>query len=174
MRLLRSNLNVVEDVQVPAPTVGERFAGLLDASSADRAVGAFDEQTFHRVLDQLAPDEASLLAVFFDGRPRAAVQVLSRTRFGMADLAVTSELANAAGVRRPQLLSSYLAHLMGLGLLELGGQTEGRDYRLIETDFALGAAKRTSRGLSGNTTIRRCSLELTALGRAFLDQVAQS
>jgi hypothetical protein len=159
----------------PVPTVGQRFAGLVLQAAAPQGGDEWDAAVFHRLLDQLSPGAATVLSLFLDDRPRPAIQILSRTRFGEVEFAVSAVIGRACGGHHASAATAYLTHLMALGLLEVGPALQAEpDYDTMESEIALRSAQREARELTGNATLRRCSVRLTRLGRAFLDEVTDS
>ena len=140
---------------------------LLERSSGtDR--GASQEYLFGTIISQLVPDEARLVASLSDGRPRATVDVIDKSRSGAVLLAHASTAGAAAGVAEPRNTPTYLARLRSFGLVEFGPEDErlGPEYDALARDETVCAAQATARRTS-STRLRRGSVRLSPLGAAF-------
>ena len=159
MRLLRSRLEAAQ-----LPPAGEVMAR-WDSESHElrdqmdrlfqRAVAQSSTggrlQLFSSLIGQLVPDEARILAALSDGRSAAVVHVVSRSARGRRVLENASSIGRAAGVALPHLVTTYVTHLLHLGLVELGPEEpdlEG-EYELLMAETvvreALAQGRRTGR-----------------------------
>ncbi|TAM89659.1 MAG: DUF4393 domain-containing protein [Jatrophihabitans sp.] len=140
---------------------------LLDRATG-RSAATGQDYLFGTILSQLVPDEARLIAALADGQPRAAVDVLDKSRSPRVLLACASRIGQEAGVTDARHTPTYLARLRGLGLLDLGPPLEGaeRDYEALARDEAVRAAQASARRPAA-TRLRRTSVRLSALGEQF-------
>jgi len=154
--------------------VGERFAELLTMAALEGTSQSFDATLFHRLLDQLTPSAASILSLFLDDRPWPVIQINAESRFGTTEVGIVSLLTRRAGIGQAHAAHSpHLTLLLRLGLAELGPAIgNDRAYEALESDLAMRAAVKEARAVAAGTTLRRCSAQLTPLGRAFLTEVA--
>ena len=115
-----------------------------------------EEANFKRLLLQLVPDEVRILHALSDGQPRAMEHIGAGPRGGTPVhpvLRFASPIGVQAGVRCPDAVPDYLAHLVGLDLVTVGPEdTELREqYEILETftevETAEGEAKTESSGV---------------------------
>ncbi|WP_185981591.1 Abi-alpha family protein [Skermania sp. ID1734] len=108
----------------------------------DRSVRQSPEQaleaSYKQVLIQLVPDEARILHTLADGKPRAMEHIGTGRLGGSADRMLRryiSSVGTEAGVRCPDLVPKYLAHLLDLDLIEIGDEEESlrEQYEILET-----------------------------------------
>lgn len=132
----RSSLARIDD---PAdhrpPPPGQVLADLL-SRGMDQSSREANAEALVRIVDQLVPDEAKILASLA-GRPAALTDVEVRSGLGRdveVVLSAQTNLGQAAGLRSRALAASYVRHLLELGLVEVGPEDEtlGVDYELIE------------------------------------------
>lgn len=124
------------------------------------------EDFYVSVLRQLVPDEARILAALASGSASPLVSVYRR---GNSEpiLENASLIGRTAAVTIPSRTPSYVAHLLRLGIVELGpeDQKAGRDYELLLADRAVRDA--LSEGELGKVPAKvvRRTLRLTSTGR---------
>lgn len=130
---------------------GSRLNDLLDqARGQSTASGRSD--LFHKLVDQLLPDEARILGALSDDSVSPLVHVFRRSVVGAAGDAVlpnASLVGKVANVALPQMTPIYVTHLITLGLLETGPEDPGLkdEYQILTADpGVLRAIKRASIG----------------------------
>lgn len=124
----------------PAPPMlaADRLLDLLNRSQEQSREEA-EEIFFARLLEQLVPDQARILAALSDspGYPLVNLMAGSRLGFDMQPvLELVSSVGRSAGVQCPEFTPAYLRGLLGLGLVEVRA-VESPDitkYELLETD----------------------------------------
>lgn len=116
---------------------------LLDSSADADRQQALDE-LYGAVLRRLTADEARILAVLANGDPFPVVDVVTRQATPLRNASTVGE---AAGVTLRDEVPSYLARLIGLGLLERDGERAelGPQYEILATDELVRAAAATGR-----------------------------
>lgn len=132
-----------EMVAAPAPdmSAAERMLDLLTRSQEQSREEA-EEVFFARLMSQLVPDQARILAALSDspGYPLVNLMAGSRLGFGMQPvLELVSSVGRSAGVQCPEFTPAYLRGLLGLGLVEVRA-VESPDltkYELLETDASV-------------------------------------
>lgn len=175
--LLRSRLeSIVPSTQRGLPAERARSTGGL-AERLDRLLDRAPEQEgtsgrqelFHKIVDQLVPDEARILAALSDGSASPLINVYRRTRAGQADTAVLENMTlvgRTADLALPQLTPTYVSHLLSLGLVEIDPEDTAMEaeYETLAADTGvLRAAKRAARG-STPARVDRRTLRLSGLG----------
>jgi hypothetical protein len=94
------------------------------------------EANFKRLLLQLVPDEVRILAALADGthHPVITVGFGPPGSAGEVVLRYASTVGRRAGVRCPENVPSYLAHLEALGLVAIGPEEEdlAEEYEVLE------------------------------------------
>lgn len=133
---------------------------------------AGQQELFHRILDQLVPDEARIVGALSDGSASPLVNVYRRTRGGLVgevvleNMSLVGKTANLAlGAQTP----TYVSHLLALGLVEIGPEDPALkvEYEILCADTAvLRAMKEASRG-PVPARIERQTLRLSGLGLAL-------
>ncbi|HKY89395.1 MAG TPA: Abi-alpha family protein [Nevskiaceae bacterium] len=119
-------------------TASVLMARLLDASQEQNATSA-RERLALRIVRQLVPDEARILAALADGHSAALVHVGAGPIVGPATqrwLENLSPVGREAGVALIDQTPRYITHLRDLGLLESGDEDKSLQlkYQLIEAD----------------------------------------
>lgn len=175
MRLLNSRLSTPgaapRELESPKPaaTIDEKMRSLLDRA-LDQSTGGGQAELFHRLIDQLVPDEARIISALSDGSTAPLVSVRSRTATGGPGklvLANASLVGRTANLALPHLTPNYVTHLLSLGLVERGPEdpTMKQDYEILMAEsYVLKAVKAATRGPLAARVDRR-TLQLTALGR---------
>ena len=175
--LLRSRLDAtVPPPQQTLPQSQTRLAEALDTKMhrlLDRALeqssSSGRQELFHRILDQIVPDEARILGALSDGSASPLLHVYARTRAGLVGEVVLENMSligKTANLALPHLTPTYVSHLLSLGLLETGPEdaTMKAEYEILGADTAvLRAIKKASRGPIP-ARIERYTLRLSGLG----------
>jgi hypothetical protein len=189
MKVLRDRLDAAStDPSAPAATTSDEAApdappssATLDAKLQSLLHRAVEQSTkggrtelFHKILDQLVPDEARILGALADGSSSPLVNIFGRTRSGgdgSAVLANASLIGRTAHLALPRLTDTYVTHLLALRLVELGPEDESRaaDYEILMAEtFILEALKKASWG-PVPARVERQTLRLSELGRSLWD-----
>ncbi len=127
------------------------------------------QELFHKILDQLVPDEARIVSALSDGSASPLLNVYARTRTGLVGEVVLENMSligKTANLALPHLTPMYVSHLLALGLVESGPEdTSMKDeYEILGADTAvLQAIKAASRGPI-TAPIERYTLRLSGLG----------
>jgi hypothetical protein len=146
--------------------------GRLLRQAVDQTTTAGQHELFHKILDQLVPDEARIIGALSDGSASPLVNVYRRTRAGLVgeveleNMSLIGKTANLAlGAQTP----TYVSHLLTLGLLELGPEDPEMkvDYEILCADTTvLKAMKEASRG-PVPARVEKHTLRLSGLGLAL-------
>lgn len=97
-----------------------------------------EEANHKRLLLQLVPDEVRILHALSDGQPRAMEHIGPGSMGGSPDrmvLRYASPVGVHAGVRCPDAVPDYLAHLIGMDLVTVGPEDESlrEQYEILDT-----------------------------------------
>ncbi len=148
--------------------LGARVSDLLVRALHDNPDSARLE-LFHRVVDQLTPDEARIVGALADGQVVPLVHVYGWTRAGILGaptLRNASLIGKLANVNLPELTPFYITRLRALGLVDVGPEVPDQkdDYQILMADpGVMKAVKKASRTpLTART--ERHSLQLSDLG----------
>ena len=147
------------------------MSGLL-ARALEQSTSAGKDELFHRILDQIVPDEARIISALSDGSASPLVSVHALSRAGLLGEALienASLVGRTANVALPALTPTYVGHLLALGLLETGAEdTDLKDeYQILLADTAvLNAIRSGSRGPLPARVERR-TVRLSALGQSL-------
>lgn len=125
------------------------------------------ERLIIRLLEEIEPDEARILAALSDGTTYPLIHVITKTSLGQAGarlLENVSTVGRSAGIALPDYVPIYLARLRRLGLVTVGPEsTEHADgYELLASDALVREARDTH---DGPTRLLRRTLALSPLGR---------
>jgi len=161
-----------EERIVPPPWTPAALLSELLARSTDQTFEESQRCYFLRILREIVPDEARILAALADGSRYPLVDVSHGTRLGRVTERVqrnVSSVGKAAGVTWPDAVPRYLAHLRELGLVETEPEHPGlqEKYEIVETDTAVRDAIGRIRGMGGTPRIVRRTLRISELGRAL-------
>ena len=178
--LIRSGMKITdppattETVALPPPQ--DEIPEGLDAKMRDllgRAVeqssASSRQELFHKILDQIVPDEARILSALSDGSASPLLNVYARTRAGLVGEVVLENMSligKTANLALPHLTPMYVSHLLSLGLVESGPEdTSMKDeYEILAADTGvLQAIKAASRGPIP-APVERYTLRLSGLG----------
>lgn len=157
----------------PATDTGldAKMHALLSRALGQSTASGQDE-LFHRILDQIVPDEARMISALSDGSVSPLVSVHALTRAGLLGEALienASLVGRTANVALPALTPTYVGHLLALGLLETGPEddTLKDEYQILLADTAvLRAIRLGSRGPLPARVEKR-TVRLSALGLAL-------
>lgn len=187
MRMLRDRLDAQAPSALPAsPGAVSKSAphsaesdNSLDSKLQSLLHRAVEQSTrggqaelFHRLLDQLVPDEARILGALADGSSSALVHVFARARSGAVGPLVVenaSLIGRTAHLALPRMTDAYVTHLLSLRLVEIGPEDASKktDYEILLAEtFLLDAIKSASRG-PFPARVERHTLRLSELGRAL-------
>jgi hypothetical protein len=172
LALTASPANDSTTPEAPADsTLDAKMQSLLHRAGQQSTAGGRNE-LFHKILDQLVPDEARILGALADGSSSPLVNIYGRTRSGgdgSAILANASLIGRTAHLALPRLTDTYVTHLMMLRLVEIGPEDESKatDYEILMAEtFVLDALKKASWG-PFPARVERQTLRLSELGRAL-------
>ena len=127
------------------------------------------QELFHKILDQIVPDEARIISALSDGSASPLLNVYARTRAGLGVEVVLENMSligKTANLALPQLTPMYVSHLLSLGLVESGPEDSAMkdEYEILAADTAvLQAIKTASRGPIP-ARIEKYTLQLSGLG----------
>ncbi len=167
------------DAQGRAVTYPRRGEGLVMAvrmlsQLLDRSLEQTRTEARHmlyvRILAELVPDEARILAALADGTSYPVIDVVARNAVGQTKghlIRDVSSVGRAAGVALPGEAHVYVAHLRRLGLVERHGEDAAFSdrYDLLMTEESVRLAQadgRLARGLSAKPV--RGTLRISPLG----------
>lgn len=128
------------------------------------------QELFHKIIDQLVPDEARIIGALSDGSVSPMMHVFARTVTGIGGEPILENAAlvgKMANVSLPQLTPVYISHLLSLGLLETGPEDPRLkdDYQILGADSAvLRALKKGKRGPL-EARVERYTVRLSVLGQ---------
>jgi hypothetical protein len=175
--LLRSRLDdTVAPPQEALPPSPMRLAEGLDSKlhrlldrTLEQSGSSSRQELFHKILDQIVPDEARIIGALADGSASPLLHVYARTRAGLVGEVVLENMSligKTANLALPHLTPTYVSHLLSLGLLETGPEdaTMKTEYEILGADTAvLRAVKKAGRGPIP-ARIERYTLRLSGLG----------
>jgi hypothetical protein len=145
-----------------------KMHGLLDRAIGQNTASSRHE-LFHKILDQIVPDEARIISALSDGSASPMLNVYARTRAGLGVEVVLENMSligKTANLALPQLTPMYVSHLLSLGLVESGPEDSGMkdEYEILAADTSvLQAIKTASRGPIP-ARIDKYTLQLSGLG----------
>lgn len=181
MTVLRNRLDAAAPLALNAGSSAANAAGSTVDSAASKMTSLLDralsqsstasrQQLFHKILDQIVPDEARILGALSDGSVSPLLHVYARNRAGLVGEVIlenASLIGKTANLGLPQLTPTYVSHLLSLGLLETGPEDSSlkTEYEILAADtMVLRAIKRASRGPIP-ARIDKYTLRLSGLGR---------
>jgi len=138
--------------------------------SADDTANAGQHPAFARILDELVPDEARIMRFMAMAGPQPAVDVRTKTPFGVGSEPIKTGInmiADMAGCTHVDRGHEYLGNLNRLGLVHFSHEpvSDPRRYSFIEaqpvTAAAIDSVKRAY-------TVYR-SIEISSFGKQFCD-----
>lgn len=152
-------------------SLDEKMHALLSRALGQSTSSGQDE-LFHRILDQIVPDEARMISALSDGSTSPLVSVHALNRAGILGEALienASLVGRTANVALPHLTPTYVGHLLSLGLLETGPEDESLkdEYQILLADSAV--LKAIRKGSIGPLPARveKRTVRLSALGLAL-------
>ncbi|OBI41489.1 hypothetical protein A5707_07135 [Mycobacterium kyorinense] len=146
-----SNGEIEKRSGADSETLDAKMHGLLDRAIEQNTASSRHE-LFHKILDQIVPDEARIISALSDGSSSPLLNVHARTRAGLASDVVLENMSligKSANLALPQLTPMYVSHLLSLGLVESGPEDSALkdEYEILAADTAvLEAVKRATRG----------------------------
>jgi hypothetical protein len=158
----------IEERSDDAESLDAKMHGLLDRAVGQNTASSRQE-LFHKVLDQIVPDEARIISALSDGSASPLLNVYARTRAGLGVEVVLENMSligKTANLALPQLTPMYVSHLLSLGLVESGPEDSAMkdEYEILAADSAvLQAIKTASRGPIP-ARIEKYTLQLSGLG----------
>jgi hypothetical protein len=176
MGVLRSRLDAGAPLAISAVTsfasspasVQAKMSSLLD-SALSQSSAASRQMLFHKILDQIVPDEARIVGALSDGSTSPLIHVYGRTRAGLVGEVVLenfSLIGKTANLGLPQLTPTYVSHLLSMGLLETGPEDPAlkEEYEILAADITvLKAIKKAARGPIP-ARVDKYTLRLSGLG----------
>ena len=181
--LIRSGMHVSTTAVAALPPADAEIEKSTDDNSAsldakmhgllDRAIGqntaSSRQELYHKVLDQIVPDEARIISALSDGSTSPLLNVYGRTLAGLVGEVVLENMSligKTANLALPHLTPIYVSHLLSLGLVESGPEdsTMKDEYEILAADTAvLQAIKNAGRGPIP-ARIEKYTLRLSGLG----------
>jgi hypothetical protein len=161
-------LNAATSVASSPATMQSKMSSLLD-SALSQSSASSRQMLFHKILDQIVPDEARILGALSDGSASPLLHVYGRTRAGLVGEVVlenASLIGKTANLGLPQLTPTYVSHLLSLGLVESGPEDPALkdEYEILAADISvLKAIKQAARGPIP-ARVDRYTLRLSGLG----------
>ena len=157
---------------LPSATIAEsldaKMHTLLDRA-IEQSTASSRQELFHKILDQMVPDEARIIGALSDGSASPLLNVYSRTRAALVGEVVLENMSligRTAHLALPHLTPMYVSHLLSLGLVESGPEDAAMkdDYEILAADTAvLRAIKNASRGPIP-ARVDKYTLRLSGLG----------
>lgn len=145
------------------------MAALLDESLEHDALSS-EREYLVALLRQLLPDEARIIASLAVGPPVPTVSIYRR---GSSELLLdnASLVGRTAAVTLPSRTTRYVAHLLHLGLVELGPEdrTNNTGYELVLADREVRPALKAGAMGKLPARVERKTLRLSEHGRALWD-----
>jgi hypothetical protein len=151
-----------------AEALDTKMHGLLDRA-LEQSSSSGRQELFHKILDQIVPDEARIIGALSDGSVSPLLHVYGRTRTGLVGEVVLENMSligKTANLALPHLTPTYVSHLLSLGLLETGPEDSmlKDEYEILGADTSvLRAIKTASRGPIP-ARVERYTLRLSGLG----------
>ncbi|MGB6208880.1 Abi-alpha family protein [Mycobacterium sp.] len=179
---IRSGLNASATVAIPdradveieqspdghIESLDTKMHDLLDRA-VEQDTATSRQELFHKILDQIVPDEARIISALSDGGASPLLNVYARTRAGLAGEVVLENMSligRTANLALPHLTPMYVSHLLSLGLVESNPEDPAmkEEYEVLGADPAvLRAIKNASRGPIP-ARIEKYTLRLSGLG----------
>jgi hypothetical protein len=163
--------------EAPPDSLSSKMRALLNRA-LDQSTSGSQVELFHHILDQLVADEARIIGALSDGSSSPAVNVYDWTRRrtpGRALLENASLIGRSANVALPDMVPTYVSHLLSLGLVEMGAEDTDLkdDYEILMAETAvLRAIAEASRGPLAARVDKR-TLTLSPLGHALWNATMQ-
>jgi Abortive infection alpha len=166
--LPQSGAETEETSDADATSLVAKMYGLLDRAIGQNTASSRQE-LYHKILDQIVPDEARIISTLSDGSTSPLLNVYGRTLAGLVGevaLENMSLIGKTANLALPHLTPMYVSHLLSLGLVESGPEDSAMkdEYEILAADNAvLQAIKNASRGPIP-ARIEKYTLRLSGLG----------
>lgn len=148
----------------------KKLSALL-TEAVEQSAAQAREHLIVRILDDIEPDEARILAALSDGTTYPLLHVVTRTSLGTPGarlLENVSTVGRSAGIALPDYVPIYVARLRRLGLVtvapELSEHADG--YELLASESFVREARESH---DGPTRLLRRTLSLSRLGRDLWD-----
>jgi Abortive infection alpha len=158
--------------EAPQPdSLGSKMRELLDRA-LDQSTRGSQVELFHHILDQLVADEARIIGALSDGSASPAINVFDWTRRrtpGRAVLENAALVGRTANVALPEMVPTYVSHLLSLGLVEIGPEDPELkdDYEILMAEpSVLRTIENASRGPLP-AKVDKLTLALSPLGRSL-------
>jgi hypothetical protein len=157
--------------ETPSAADGDSRVRLLNQLLEDSLhtdLGRSREELHLRILRQLVPDEARILAAVSDGTryPLLHIEVRGTTGGSRVVLADACTVGRVAGVHLHSAVPGYIGHLRDLGVLEEGPKEDSLSdqYALLANeDYVMRAVESAQGGLRGTSEVRR-TVHISPLG----------
>ncbi|CAM3366764.1 Abi-alpha family protein [Mycobacterium intermedium] len=155
----------------PPDSLNAKMRALLNRA-LDQSTTSSREELYHHILDQLVADEARIISALSDGSTSVAVNVYDWTRrrtLGRAVLENAALVGRNANVALPQMVPTYVSHLLSLGLVEIGPEDPDLkdDYEILLAESqVLRAINDASHGPLA-AKVEKLTLRLSPLGHAL-------
>ena len=141
---------------------------VLLSDALDQDAISSEREYLLAVLRQLVPDEARIIAALAEGPPAPTVSVYRR---GSSEplLQNASLIGRAAAITLPSMTPRYVAHLLHLGLVELGPEDKDNavGYELVLADRQVRPALKEGAMGKLPARVERTTLRLSPHGRAL-------
>lgn len=140
--------------------------------AVDQSTFSGQQELFHKILDQLVPDEARIIAALSDGSVSPLVNVRARAIAGFArrlELENMSLIGKTANLALGGQTPAYVSHLLTLGLVEIGPNDPRLkvEYEILCADTAVLRAMKDARRGPVPAHVERHTLRLSGLGLAL-------
>jgi hypothetical protein len=128
------------------------------------------QELFHKIIDQLVPDEARIVGALSDGSASPMMHVYARTISGIGGepiLENASLVGKMANVSLPHMTPVYVSHLLSLGLVETGPEDPQlkNDYQILGADGAVLRALKAGKRGPMEARAEKHTIRLSAFGR---------
>jgi hypothetical protein len=146
----------------------------LQSRALEQTTKGGQTELFHRILDQIVPDEARILSALSDGSVSPLVNVRGWSRAGILENA--SLVGRTANLALPLMTPTYVGHLLSLGLLQVGPEEPSLkdDYQILMAESpVLKAIKAGAKGPIP-ARIEKATVRLSGLGLALWDATSGS
>jgi hypothetical protein len=152
-------------------TLDTKMNALLSRALEQSTASGRDE-LFHRILDQIVPDEARIISALSDGSSSPMISVHALNRAGLLGEALienASLIGRAANVALPALTPTYVGHLLALGLLETRPEDDAMkdEYQILLADSGVLRAIREGSIGPVPARVEKRTVRLSTLGLAL-------
>ncbi|WP_420464604.1 Abi-alpha family protein [Panacagrimonas sp.] len=155
-----------------APTAAAEVMAALLEQAQEQSRDDAQRYLALRIVRQLVPDEARILAALSDGHESALLHLAAGPRIGRATqrwLENLSPVGREAGIQLLDQVPQYIEHLRGLDLLESGEEDPAMQvkYQLLEADTRVRALCEEIEKLGMRPRFVRRTIRLSEAGKAF-------